>query len=322
MAGGLAIVFSGGGAPAAYFGAGVVRAVQEAGLAPRLFSGVSAGAFNAAALAVGMDADAVAALWRGVRWGDVARWRTDWYRLPHLPNILRGAPHLLDWILGSVGWTSLLDSSPSRATLARHLGGPLLPIVEGATLLVSSVDLATGEVLRFSNSAPVRPSARTSLVQLTVDHVLASAAVPIAFPPVVVDGRSLVDAGTVANTPLAPVMDYEPDAVIVVSGSGGARPAPPPTSMGETVGLLVDNLARFALHADLDHANTVNTLARDAPGATDRRHVPMLLVEPRRLAFSAGSFFRFGAQEADRVMGFGYERGAEALIGWDWPGTR
>ncbi|MBA2309540.1 MAG: patatin-like phospholipase family protein [Pseudonocardiales bacterium] len=46
--GGVAMVFSGGGAPAAYFGAGVVRAVEEAGLEPTMFSGVSSGAFNAA----------------------------------------------------------------------------------------------------------------------------------------------------------------------------------------------------------------------------------------------------------------------------------
>lgn len=312
--GGVAIVFSGGGAPAAYFGAGVVRAVEEVGLEPRLFSGVSAGAFNAAALAVGLDAAAIAQMWRGVRWSDVARWRTDWHRLPNLHNLLSGSPHLLDWVLRSVGWTSLLDSSPARATLTGHLGGPLLEIVEGRTLLVSSVDVATGDVVRFANVAPVRTGQATQVVDLTVDHVLASAAVPVAFPPVVIDGRSLVDAGTVANTPLAPVMGYEPDAVVVVSGGGGARPA----SLGESIGLLVDNLAHFALHADLDHANTVNALVRGAPDSTDRREVPMLLIEPHQLAFSAGAFFRFTAEEADRVMGLGYDRATEALGGWEW----
>lgn len=150
-----------------------------------------------------------------------------------------------------------------------------------------------------------------------MEHLLASAAVPVVFPPVEIDGRFLVDAGTVANTPLAPVMDYEPDAVVVISGCGGTRPAPAPASLGETIGLLVDNLAHFALRADLDHATTVNTPVREAPGATHRRHVPLLLVEPHRLAFPAGAFFRFTAEDADRVMGFGYERGAEALAGWD-----
>jgi NTE family protein len=318
MGGGVAMVFSGGGAPAAYFGAGVVRAVEEAGLEPTLFSGVSSGAFNAAALAVGKDADALAELWRAVRWRDVARWRTDLQRLPNMRNLLRGSPHLLDWLLRSVGWTSLLDNSPARDTLIRHLGGPELPIADGRTLVISSVDIATGDVVQFSNAAPRRPGRITQCVDLSVDHVLASAAVPIAFPPVVVDGRSLVDAGTVANTPLRPVMDYEPDAVIVVSGGGGARPAPAPSSLGETIGLLVDNLAHFALHADFDHAATVNALAREAPATTDRRYVPMVLVEPVKLTFAAGAFFRFTAADADRIMGFGYERAVEALAGWDW----
>ncbi|MGE3287929.1 MAG: patatin-like phospholipase family protein [Pseudonocardia sp.] len=311
---GVAMVFSGGGAPAAYFGAGVVRAVEEAGLAPRIFSGVSAGAINAAALAVGLDAAGLATMWRGIRWSDVARWRTDVYRLPKVENMLRGAPHLLDWALGSVGWTALLDNSPARAALRERLGGPELPIAHGRTLVVSAVDVRTGEVLRFGSRPASRPDSAILPGRLTVEHLLASAAVPVVFPPVEIGERLLVDAGTVANTPLAPVMDYEPDAVVVVSGSGGTRPAPAPASLGETIGLLVDNLAHFALRADLEHAATVNELAR--AGATDRRDVPMVLVEPRRLAFSAGSFFRFTQADADRIMGYGHERGTEALATW------
>lgn len=317
---GVAMVFSGGGAPAAYFGAGVVRAVEEAGLRPRIFSGVSAGAINAAALAVGFDAAALAEMWRGVRWSDIARMRTDVHRLPKLDNLLRGAPHLLDWALSSVGWTALLDGSPARATLTARLGGPQLAVVDGRTLLVSCVDVTTGEVVRFGSAVPPRAASPILAGPLTVEHLLASTAVPLAFEPVPVEGRLLVDAGTVANTPLKPVMDYEPDAVVVVSGGGGTRPAPAPASLGETIGLLVDNLAHFALRADLDHANTVNELA--AAGATERRNVPMVLVEPRRLAFSAGAFFRFTAEDADRIMGFGYERGAEALAGWERSGGR
>ncbi|MGD9531483.1 MAG: patatin-like phospholipase family protein, partial [Pseudonocardia sp.] len=175
--GGVAMVFSGGGAPAAYFGAGVVRAVEEAGLRPRIFSGVSAGAVNAAALAVGMDAAALAAMWRGIRWSDVARWRTDVYRLPKIENMLRGAPHLLDWALGSVGWTALLDSSPARTALRERLGGPELPVADGCTLVVSAVDVATGEVLRFGSRPAPRAGSAILPGPLTVEHLLASAAV-------------------------------------------------------------------------------------------------------------------------------------------------
>lgn len=311
---GVAMVFSGGGAPAAYFGAGVVRAVEEAGLQPRIFSGVSAGAVNAAALAVGFDAAALGAMWREIRWSDIARLRTDVYRLPKVGNMVRGAPHLLDWALGSVGWNALLDSSPARATLQKRLGGPPLRVADGRTLLVSAVDVSTGEVLRFANRAAPRPGSAVRPGPITVEHLLASAAVPVMFPPVEIDGRLLVDAGTVANTPLAPVMAFEPDAVVVVSGSGGTRPAPPPASLGETIGLLVDNLAHFALEADVEHTRTVNELAR--AGATDRKEVSLVLVEPRRLAFSAGAFFKFTAAEADRIMGYGHERGVEALAAW------
>lgn len=316
--GGLALVLSGGGAPAAYFGAGVIAAVERAGLSPRVLSGVSAGAINACALGVGMDAAGLAALWRDVRWRDIYRPRTDLRTLLNLDNVLAPSRNVADYLLHAVGWTSLLDVRPAAATLARALGGEQLPIREDRVVVVSSVDAGRGELVRFCSELPSR-AGREPLyrrVPLAVHHVLASTAVPLLFPPVADGNATYVDAGLVANTPLAPAMDYEPDAVIVVSGGGIARPARPPTSLGEVIGLVWDNVAQFALHADFDHAETVNTLVRSAPDATDKRHVPMLLVEPTDLGFSASGFLRFSAESAEHVMAHGRAVGERALAGW------
>jgi NTE family protein len=147
---------------------------------------------------------------------------------------------------------------------------------------------------------------------------VASAAVPLLFPPGGAGESTLVDAGLVANTPLAPVMRYEPDRVIVVSGAGVTRPAATPDSLGSAISLLVDNVARFALHADVDHARTVNQLARAAPAATAKREVPLLLIEPTDLGFSVDGFLRFTSGQARAMIEYGREQAEKALAGWDF----
>jgi hypothetical protein len=65
MSGGLALVLSGGGAPAAFFGTGVIQYLEEKGLRGEIavLSGTSAGAINAGGLAVGMTAGELVELW-------------------------------------------------------------------------------------------------------------------------------------------------------------------------------------------------------------------------------------------------------------------
>jgi NTE family protein len=319
--GGLGLVLSGGGAPAAYFGAGVIRALERAGLEPRVLSGVSAGALNAAAYAAGMDAASIADMWRSIGWRDIYRPRRDLWNLVNIPNVLRPRANVVQYLFDAIGWTWTLDTAPTRRTFIRYLGDAELKIRDGVTLVVSSVDESSGEVVRFCSALPDHDSPRFRRVDLTVDHLLASAAVPMLFPPGRPDGQTapattFVDAGLVANTPLTPMMAYQPDAVVVVSGSGIARPAPTPTSLGSAIALLADNVASFALHADYAHTETVNTLARVAPEAVDKRYVPMLLIEPTELGFSVGGFLRFTPGDARTMMDYGEREGARALRGW------
>lgn len=317
--GGLGLVLSGGGAPAAYFGAGVAQAIEDAGLRPRLLSGVSAGAINAYALGSGIGAKGLAEMWSQVRWDDIYRPRLDLWNALNVKRLLRPTTNLAEYALGAIGWTWLLDTSPARRTLARYLGGDKLRPI-GATVVVSSVDENSGDVIRFCTALPPEHRADPAFrkVELTVDHLLASAAVPLLFPPGRDSGgHSLVDAGLVANTPLSPLMHYEPDRVIVVSGAGISRPAPGPNSFGEAIGLLVDNVAHFALTADYDHAQTVNKLVRNAPKSTGKRQVPLLLIEPTELGFSLDGFLKFTPRKARTVLEYGREQGAKALANWD-----
>lgn len=318
--GGLGLVLSGGGAPAAYFGAGVIRAVERAGLEPTLVSGVSAGALNACAVASGLTADELTRMWLEIGSDDLYRVRRDVWNLVSLRGLFAPGAGLIERALGAIGWTYLLDSTPARETLVGYLGGEELPLRRGRVAMVSAVDEASGEVVRFCSALPrgERRDHSFRQVALTVDHMLASAAVPLLFPAGRVDEATYVDAGLVANTPLAPVMAYEPEAVIVVSGAGLPRPARVPRSLGEAIELAVNNVAHHALMADYRHAQTFNALAVNAPEATEKRPVPMLLIEPLELGFRLGGFLHFDAEHARRVIAYGEREGERALADWEY----
>ena len=315
----LALVLSGGGANGA-FEAGVVAAVEEAGLRPAVYSGTSAGALNAAGLAVGIDAARLAAVWSTVTAGDVFRLRRDVGRLLRLEGLLGRASNVGERLLDAVGWTWLLDTTPLRRTLQRVLGGHRVAVRDGVVCVVSAVEQASGALVRFTTSPPPphRRDPRYRVGDLDVDHLLASAAIPLLFRPGDVAGAAYWDGGLVAHTPLAPALAYEPERVIVVTTATRERPAPPPRSLGEAIGLLIDNLLRFSLDNDLARARQVNERARAAPQATTRRVVDFLVVEPTGL--DLGSSLDFAPELMRRRLALGREVGAAAIADWQAAG--
>ena len=311
----LGLVLSGGGANGA-FEAGVVTAIERAGLTPTILSGTSAGALNAAALAAGFDAARLASIWTSVTADDVYRLRTDVWRLLRLRGLLGRAANLGDRLLGAVGWTWLLDTAPLRRTLVDALGGARVPVRDDVVCVVSAVEQRSGALVRFTTAPPPphRSDPRFRVVDLTVDHLLASAAIPLLFRPGVVAGADFWDGGLVANTPLAPALVYEPEQVIVVTTATRERPAPRPQTLGESVSLVIDNLLRFSLANDLARAREVNELARHAPQATERRVVDFLVIEPRGL--DLGSSLDFSPALTARRLALGEEIGAAAIADW------
>jgi NTE family protein len=176
-----ALIFSGGGAKGAWE-AGVAVALIERGLPVRLVAGSSAGALNAALVADGR-LDRLPALWRGVTREQVYALRPAVFFAGLLPGWLT----LL--ALDQAG--SLLDPAPLRELIAASVDFERVR-VSPVELLVVATDLARHGRRLFDN--------RT----ITVDALMASAAVPGAFPPVTVDGTPLVDGGLTGR---APVLD-------------------------------------------------------------------------------------------------------------------
>jgi Predicted esterase of the alpha-beta hydrolase superfamily len=168
-----AFVLAGGGS----YGAvqvGMLKQLVAYGIKPDIIVGASVGAINGAYFAGDPSASGVARLeqiWRGLRRHDV------------FPVSLKG-------LVGIVSRRNyLVEPVGLRGLLERHL--PYERLEEAAIPFTAvATDLLAGSTVNLS-SGPV------------VEAVLASAAIPAAFPYVELDGRYLADGGISDNTPIA-----------------------------------------------------------------------------------------------------------------------
>ncbi|MCB2097994.1 MAG: patatin-like phospholipase family protein [Parvularculaceae bacterium] len=213
-AGQFVLVFQGGGALGAYQ-AGVYQAIHEAGIEPDWVIGTSIGAINASLIAGNSRIDRIAALKEF--WNSVTHQRP-WHYFPtHTPvantmsymSILAGglpkffAPNPFAFMgphvrLGaeSAGYYS---TAPLQKTLNKLIdfdllnrGGPRLTV--GAAHVRSSM-------MRYFDSKNE---------ELDVRHVMASGALPPAFPPIRIDNELYWDGGILSNTPTEIVFDDYP----------------------------------------------------------------------------------------------------------------
>jgi NTE family protein len=296
----IALVLPGGGARSAYQ-VGVLKAI--AGWYPpgapipfRVLCGTSAGAIIAAVLASrATDAGAAAAdlarVWGGFRIGQV-------FRAGAL-DMLRSGLHLFTSLLTG-GWLlpmprALLDNSPLRALLARNIDFAALRrnVAAGLpdSIAVTATSLTAAESVTFVESsrpfeAWERASRRGVAAELDVEHLMASAAIPLLFPPVAMSGCWFNDGASRQTTPLAPAIHLGADRILVIgvrhrgrARSEGLRPP----NMAEQFGSMLDAFFMEGLQADFERLNRVNALlARGRPGPPPfgMRHVDTLLVQP------------------------------------------
>lgn len=321
----IALVLSGGGAKGA-FEAGVIAALEEQDVDVEVASGTSAGALNAAALACGIPAATLCDLWGSLESGDVYRVRRDVHRLVRPVHLLSNPARLLgrgqfstsEHVLDSIGWTWLFHTAPLRRRLVELLGDEVLPIQEGRTLTVACVDAATGDLVRFTNRAPTGDRAESTYreVTMTVDHLLASAAIPGIFAPIQLDGSTWWDGGLVANTPLSAAMGYAPETAIVVATGAVERTGRAPRSLGEAASRILDHIMRFGMVKDMDHAQTVNELVRSG-GDTRHREVDLVPVVPGDDDRSGlGELLDFDPRRARQLIDSGHDAALASLQRW------
>ncbi|MBK8171565.1 MAG: patatin-like phospholipase family protein [Sandaracinaceae bacterium] len=265
----LGVVLSGGGARGAYE-AGVLSYVfgdlpRATGHVPqiKLICGTSVGAVNGAFLASVAD-DPIAGmsrlidLWTGLSLKDIFD-----FSVRHASRIYRV-------LLGSEqsAGVGLLDSKPMSSMIGREVNWRRLSrnIENGCidALTVSTTQVSTGRTVVWVETAPgvTSPYSLPGGVIMRKDkihpeHVLASAAIPLLFPPVLIGSDLYCEGGLRLNTPMAPAIHFGAERLLVVGmatpvGIHGSIPALAPGRAPGATFLLGKVLNAFML----DHVTT------------------------------------------------------------------
>ena len=301
----LALAVSGGGARAAYQ-VGFLRWLAEhyPDLEMPILTGVSAGAINAAHLAnhQGTFREKVkdlAALWEtltldrvfrvdaGSIAGHVARWGV---------RLLMGkASHVMET-------RSLVDASPLQALLEQvlkpvsgMLAGIHKNLLEGRlrAVAITTSNYSTGQSVTWvqgTNLVPwTRAHRRAIPCTLSLDHVLASASLPLFFPAVNIGGCWYGDGGIRMTAPLSPAVHLGADRILAISTKyapsseeadcQNINAYPPPV---QVLGALYNALFLDVFDYDALRIERINSLVKQVP--LDKRGglrcVDLLLLRP------------------------------------------
>jgi NTE family protein len=212
------LVFQGGGALGAYQ-IGVYQALHEAGVEPDWVIGTSIGAINAALIAgnePGDRLDKLREFWRRVEHGQIfdgplanlfSPLRTMSAVMSGIPSFFKPNPlaFMGQKIALGAEQAGYYSVEPLRDNLSELVNFDL--INSGPTrLTVGAANVQTSEMHYFDSSK----------TPLDIRHVLASGALPPAFPAVRIDGELYWDGGIVSNTPVEAVFDDDPRSNAVV----------------------------------------------------------------------------------------------------------
>ncbi|TNE91965.1 MAG: hypothetical protein EP330_03145 [Deltaproteobacteria bacterium] len=290
------LILAGGGARGAYQ-AGVLRYIREH--FPHadfdVISGSSIGAINGSFVAsMGIEgAVRLSAFWRQLRPENVYDFsRGDLVSTP--VRLLRPHP--------AVGHgASVWDATPLRTILERTVPWPNLyrRLDEGRlqAMIVAATDVGTGATVLFADGARAprsRSHTRVLRTRIRAQHAAASAAIPLIFTPVEVDGHTYVDGSLRQNTPLSPVVDVGADRVLVIGLSRPRDPHRPEVSIAPTplflAGKALNALLLDPIDDDLRQLEAINDLLRlgeslhpgflDAVRAHRYRLIQPLMIRP------------------------------------------
>ncbi len=276
-----ALVLPGGGARGA-FQVGVLKAIVEL-IPPRacnpfpIISGTSAGAINSVVLAskarhYSIAVDELERVWSQFRSEQV--FRTDswtmfksslhWLIAIISGGLIIGAPH------------SLLDNTPLRSLLSRNIRFPRVQtsIDNGYvdTIAITAASYGSARSMTFFQGvAGKKEWSRTRRIgirrELHLDHLMASIAVPMIFPPVSIGGEYFGDGAMRQATPLSPAIHLGADRILVIGvrdetadpAADPASPQPRP-SLAQIAGYMLDTLFLDGLYSDLERMTRLNQL--------------------------------------------------------------
>jgi NTE family protein len=237
----LVLVLQGGGALGAYQ-VGVYQALHEAGMEPQWVIGTSIGAINGAIIAgnpPGQRMDKLGRFWHLVQQQDGADFGAWWSALSRAaanykiytggidgffkPN-LRAAGDVNAAV--GVEQAAFYNTDALRDTLEGLIDFDYINAKNGR-LTLGAVRVGNGEMDYFdSRDKP-----------LGVEHVMASGALPPAFPAIRVGGEAYWDGGIYSNSPIEVVMDDVPRRNSLIFSANVWHPqGPEPQSIWQVMG--------------------------------------------------------------------------------------
>ena len=316
----LAVMLTGGGARAAYQ-VGLLKGIARhfPHLHFQIITGVSAGAINAIYLAAHRGTLADKAMHLERMWCELncdSIYRFDWkillpFRsalasvLPRKSRFTQSQPH------------GLVDTTPLRDLLCRVLNTPPHRPIHGIeenirngdlrALALMTLDYSTGQTVRWTQGRNYDvyegPNRRTAMTQFTIEHVLASAALPFVFPAVRIGTEWHGDGGMRLAAPLSPAVHLGARRIIAMS-TGYQRTdneANTPVVSGyppaaQVLGQLVNAVFLDVIDEDVARMERMNDLLRKmAPHERDGlKPIELLVLRPSvDLGKLAGEYERY-----------------------------
>jgi NTE family protein len=215
LPGQVVLVFQGGGALGAYQG-GVYQALHENGIEPNWVVGTSIGAINGAIIAgneAGSRLDRLREFWSRIErrpsWSDNFLSHMGENAAAYFQTMMSGVSgyytpnHAIAWggLHAQVGIerAAFYSIEEFRKTLNDVVDFERIKAKQ-TRLTVGAVNVRTGKMHYFDSRD----------MPLTLEHVLASGALPPGFPAIRIDGDPYWDGGLYSNTPIEVVFDDNP----------------------------------------------------------------------------------------------------------------
>jgi NTE family protein len=292
-----ALVLSGGGARAAYQ-VGVLKGLAE--ILPRkkgayfpIISGTSAGSINAAALAA--DAD-------NFHQG-VAKLIDVWSNFePH--HVFQTKPWGLMSRVARWGWASigigdpkngpqsLLDNAPLRDLLSDRIDFDQIQsqVAKGHlfALSVTACSYTSGRSTSFfAGTDTLEPWSRVRrdgvADLINVEHLMASSAIPIVFPPVLLNNEYFGDGSMRQNAPISPALHLGASKVLIVGvraeGDTTEQESISHPTVGQIAGYIMDTLFLNSMHSDIERLERINSTLEYVPDGVPSEAVKFNTIE-------------------------------------------
>ncbi len=303
------LILPGGGARNAYQ-AGVLKAIAE--LLPAdtanpfpVICGTSSGALNAAVLASNATqfsegVSHLTGIWENFSCDKI--FYTDAWTA--LKSGLHWATAFATANLGTAAPRALLDNSPQRAFIESHirLARVQHAIDTGAlrALAVTASSYSSGHSISyFQGIDGLQPWQRTrrfgTAEEITIDHLMASSAIPLVFPAVWLNNEYHGDGSMRESAPLSPALHLGANRLLII---GVRNPTPdtapsadakvPYPTIGQITGYMLDSLFMDSLDSDIERMNRINNTLSETPEKrvefedTTLRPIEFLMISPSK----------------------------------------